>query len=362
MQGFKHSATEGREVWVDARHWDQARMDVEAVSGRRIEGRHNIIHGGPCAPRIMAVVKTSTLTCAVALHAQFNEKDCVKEAINPKFILSLSVSSIATITYLVYLLKALQGAVTYQSENNRMPGLVDLPNELATEIIHSVLCISNISVPLDTKRHRVEGPGFNTRVCYIQSREAYRPNALDLLLTCRKLHTLTTDYISRTPQTWKLDISIINDHWLFPTWRYIAPRAGLVDGVERLKINIIPCFTEDEREKTTTWLDNELPPMRKAECITYLRGYIERVLAFGPLNHLEGDRMSVVVRFYIKRLVRDWTVFVSDAYYGSGNDTLSTDEVPLRSIEGLAHLDFDPLYPVDSATCGRLSDIMSFIS
>lgn len=243
-----------------------------------------------------------------------------------------------------------------------MPGLADLPNELVTEIIRFVLCTPKLSIPPDTKRHRLDGPGFNTRVCYIQSREACRPNALSLLLTCHKLHALTMDYVSRTPQTWKLDISIINDHWLFPTWRYIAPRATLADGIERLEINIIPCFTEDEREKTTTWLDNELHLMHKADCMPYLRSYVERVLAFGPMNHPKGDRMSVLVRFYVKRLVRNWTFVVSGAYYGSGNDTLSTDEVPLRRVDGLAHLDFNPLYPIDSATCDRLSDIMSFIS
>jgi hypothetical protein len=238
-----------------------------------------------------------------------------------------------------------------------MPELVELPNELVTEIVHLVLCTSSISIPTNTKRHRVTGPEYNTRVCYIQSQEAHRANALDLLLTCRKLHALTMDYLLRTPQTWKLDISIVNDHWLFPTWRYIAPRASVRDGIERLEVNMIPCFTQNEREMTTTWLDSDLLGMRKPQCTNHLRGYLTHVLAFGykdlPGNYI-GDP---IFRHRDGTLVHDWTMVVSGAYYGSGNDTLSLDEVPVRHIDGLAHLDFDPLYPIDSATCNRFRDI-----
>jgi hypothetical protein len=239
-----------------------------------------------------------------------------------------------------------------------MPELVELPNELVTEIIHLVLCTSSISIPTDTKRHRVTGPEYNTRVCYIQSKEAYRANALDLLLTCRKLHALTMDYLSRTPQTWKLDISIINDHWLFPTWRYIAPRASVRDGIEKLEINIIPCFTQNERAMTTTWLAIDLFGVRKPQCINHLQGYITYALASGCKDMTGNDIGNPILCHRGGRLVRDWNMVVSGAYYGSGNDTLSLDDVPVRRVDGLAHLDFDPLYPIDSATCNRIRDIV----
>jgi hypothetical protein len=246
----------------------------------------------------------------------------------------------------------------HRLEKRIMPKLLELPNELVTEIVHLVLCTSSISIPTDTKRYRVTGREYSTRICYIPSKEAYRPNALDLLLTCRKLHTLTMDYLLRTPQTWKLDIIIINDHWLFPTWRYIAPRASVRDGIERLEINIIPCFTQDERAMTTTWLAIDLFGMRKPQCMNHLRGYLTYALASG-YKDLTGNHIGNPIHCHRgARLVRDWTMVVSGAYYGSGNDTLSLNEVPVRRIDGLAHLDLDPLYPIDSATCNRFRDIV----
>jgi hypothetical protein len=230
-----------------------------------------------------------------------------------------------------------------------MSKLLELPNELITEIIDLVLRSSSISIPPNTKRHRNFPSPCTMTGCFIQSKEAYRPNALDILLACHKLHNMTMDYLLRTSPTWRLDISIVNDHWFFPTWRYIAPRASVIGGVEQLEINIVPCFTEDEREKTTTWLKDE-PPNSFAGRRSFW-SFLTYVVA---LRNVDGGKTSSPRE--ASPNFRDWTINVPDPHYGSGNDVLSYNDVPVRSIDGLAHLDFDPLYPIDSATSSRLLD------
>jgi hypothetical protein len=49
--------------------------------------------------------------------------------------------------------------------------------------------------------------------------------------------------------------------------------------------------------------------------------------------------------------------------YGDGNQVLSEAEVPFRKIEGLAHLDFDRLYPVEpKKSTYYLEQLTAFIS
>jgi hypothetical protein len=54
---------------------------------------------------------------------------------------------------------------------------------------------------------------------------------------------------------------------------------------------------------------------------------------------------------------------VDTTRYRDGNQVLSDAEVPFRKIEGLAHLDFDPLYPVDPRKSSYyLGQLNTFIS
>jgi hypothetical protein len=55
-------------------------------------------------------------------------------------------------------------------------------------------------------------------------------------------------------------------------------------------------------------------------------------------------------------------IFVSTLAYGNGNEVLSLAAVPSRKIQGLAHLDFEQLYPVDRAKSERyLRGLSSYI-
>lgn len=49
--------------------------------------------------------------------------------------------------------------------------------------------------------------------------------------------------------------------------------------------------------------------------------------------------------------VKTLAIKVDTSRYQDGTETISTMDVPCRTIQGLGHLDFDPLTPIDAANC-----------
>lgn len=149
------------------------------------------------------------------------------------------------------------------------------------------------------------------------------PNSLCLLLTSWRLYSATKRYISKQPQNFELDVAVINDHWIWPTWRVIPARTinGAIDKVE---INLILCCTEDERHLQTSWI----------------QASIDIALLYVLRYFLTQRDLAI----HINTLI----VNIDTTKFDNGNKTISEEIVPLRKIDDLAHLNFDSLYPIDA--------------
>jgi hypothetical protein len=246
-----------------------------------------------------------------------------------------------------------------------MVGLLDLPSELLFNIIDFVL--SPTVLPKDGTRHRV-GVKTQPRDVYCVPSLDYlnKWGAISLLLVNRKMYAETREYLSKASRSFHVDIAVVSDHWFWPTQRVVPARK--LDGViERLDIKIIPCCTAEERHLQTNWDHNGVYPV---DFSTYRRLLVVELIA--PLiRFLHGENVKNH-RSEVFRGLETWvdpllgaklhdgrnlpirridtvTISIDTSRYGNGNDILSLTEVPFRKIVGLAHLDFEQLYPVDLA-------------
>ncbi|KAJ5826043.1 hypothetical protein N7474_003181 [Penicillium riverlandense] len=108
-----------------------------------------------------------------------------------------------------------------------MPSLLDLPQELRETIIQHVLCGHRRPPTTPSKSDRVdfqdiEYKAWRHALCgiYHERRSTHCPsNCLWLLLTCRQLAAQTKAVLNHMGSaTYVLDISVLDDINLFPTW------------------------------------------------------------------------------------------------------------------------------------------------
>ncbi|KAF1839781.1 hypothetical protein BDW02DRAFT_486174 [Decorospora gaudefroyi] len=251
-----------------------------------------------------------------------------------------------------------------------MVGLLDLSSELLFQIVDLVLS-SPIVLPRDGVRHRPAWKSCNRNLYCIPDLQLLQvPQALKLLLVNRRMKAETREYLFKATQitTFKFDLAIVNDHWFWPTWRIVPiPRPQGV--LNRFEMDVLPCCTEDERHLQNGWESSVYNPDGRFtegfstvtkclawELISPLVGFLlNRTLDkdliirvcdghYGPLPIPEDE--SENQKLPITR-INTLAIRIDTTRYGSGNELLSEAVVPLRKIDGLAHLDFERLFAVD---------------
>jgi hypothetical protein len=228
-----------------------------------------------------------------------------------------------------------------------MPGLLDLPSELLYQIIEYVDS-SPLTLPLDGKRHRPERLLSRAVICYPVSEPA-RSLHRGLLLTNRRMHSETLHYTLKQQRGFELDVAIVNDHWIWPMWRYI-PRQQADRAIARLNINIIYCATKEER-RIIYEEDTILITQSCLEFLMFVSDFLINGICgaqtISPAANLAPGRPKKLKDFRIKTLA----INVDTSRYQDGTETISTVDIPFRTIQGLGHLNFDLLYPIDATKC-----------
>jgi hypothetical protein len=231
----------------------------------------------------------------------------------------------------------LLGLRLFQPAN--MPGLLDLPSELLFEIIRLV---DSPSYPpnADCKRYRPARLQSRAVVCFPITEPSWPSRTQRLLLVCQRLRSEAGIYLSKVPQRFELDIALVNNHWIWPTWR-LTPGVKLGNSLDSLQINIIDCCTEDDRASFALESMTAVTPLEILKVITHFLRCGATSAEFESSRILRGRS-----GFRIKTLVFN----VDTAATRHGNRALSDNDVPFRKVQGLGHLTFDPLYPLDTAT------------
>lgn len=154
------------------------------------------------------------------------------------------------------------------------------------------------------------------------------------------------------PQSLKLDIAVVNNHWIWPTWRYM-PAGEIVYLLERMEINLIYCCTEDEHASD----DAALPSWTYEEEFIRL---ISHFLRCGPSS--SSFESTGIPQRRSNFRIRTLAIDIDTTNIQQGSKMFSNRVVPSRRIDGLGHLTFDPLYSVDATTCleyvDRLANLM----
>jgi hypothetical protein len=161
------------------------------------------------------------------------------------------------------------------------------------------------------------------------------------MFVCRKLHYETSIYLSKASQAFELDVAIVNNHWIWPTWKYV-PGTKIGYALGNLNINLVHCCNEDERAcfgtDSASWVTS----------LEFMKVISHFLRAGTSSASFEGTGMSKRrSNFRIKTI----TINVDTASIHKSNEELSEADVPFRQVQGLAHLTFDPLYSIDTATC-----------
>lgn len=226
-----------------------------------------------------------------------------------------------------------------------MKNLLDLPSEILSQIICEFFS-SPCHTPLDGWRYRslYEYTAVRNVVCR-PSATAWPPDALSLLLTCQKTYSETNHYLANTRSVAKLDLAIIDFHWIWPTWRNLPPRSRAID---ELHVMVVPCCTRDERHlQTADSFNDSLSPTTsdKNNLKQLLSGFVCDWIGriFPRLPREASSVLDSLVLPHFSSL----TITFDAMRYPLGPAEISTGEVPLRKIDGLAHLDFKHLYPID---------------
>ncbi|RAR09610.1 hypothetical protein DDE82_001728 [Stemphylium lycopersici] len=248
-----------------------------------------------------------------------------------------------------------------------MVGLLDLPSELLFEIISLVLS-SPLEFRQNEKRHRPNWKFSKRNVWFIPSLELLKTQTiLNLLLLNRRLYTETREYLAKESQIFDfdVDIAIIDDHWLWPTSRFVLPRKprGMI---HRLNVNVLPCCTEEERHLQTGWdtggtremLGHSSQPFTRDHVIWELVAPLIEFLLdrrvyhtlpsrlLDPLSNEDYDTKCDRVEVPITR-IDTIAISIDASKYKTGNELLSKEDIPFRTMSGLTHLDFERLYPFD---------------
>ncbi|KAL6709442.1 hypothetical protein ACN47E_001377 [Coniothyrium glycines] len=226
-----------------------------------------------------------------------------------------------------------------------MTGLLDLPSELLFEIIRHVLTTPCILKDGWRYRSPYEYTVVRNVVCY-PSATTWPPDALGLLLTSKKMLAETQHYISSTPSIARLDLTMVDLHWIWPTWRNMPSRSQSLDQVW---VKFIPCFTAGERHLQTPGV----MPYNSGHSIDLIQDQLREFLCGFVLDWI-GQILPKTTREVPSALdncvlpeIGKLFITMDTRRYAHGKETLDLDEIPLRKVDGLAHLDFKHLYPTN---------------
>lgn len=217
-----------------------------------------------------------------------------------------------------------------------MPGLLDLPSELLYDIIDLVASSPNTTLP-DGTRYRPDWKYGRAIVCFPTTHHLSLNPTRHLLFVCRRLYAETSICNTKMPKTWKMDVAIINNHWIWPCFRYI-PGGNIGYVLEKLEINLIYCCTEDERGSYSMTTPARAYEDDFVKMISQLLHSRRSSSPFGSMR-LPWSRSD----FRVKSLA----INLASTSIRPPNEMLSDVEIPCRHIEGLKHLTFDPLYSAD---------------
>lgn len=143
------------------------------------------------------------------------------------------------------------------------------------------------------------------------------------------------------PQSLELDVAVVNNHWIWPFWRYVPGREmGYL--LESMEINLIYCCTEDEHASYDVALAKWTYEEEFIKLISYF-------LRCGPSSSWFDS--TTIPRGRSDFRVKTLAIDIDTASITNGRKMFSNNEVPSRRIDGLGHLTFDPLYSVDVTTC-----------
>jgi len=231
-----------------------------------------------------------------------------------------------------------------------MPTLLGLPRELRDEIILLVL-LTPPSLPNNAERKASNYPYasvYANRIHYLVSEINYRPTALGLLLTCHQLCAETQNAISRSRLVFNVDLAIVNECWLWPTWRFISTKTHPC--LDRMNINLQLCCTPEDRAFQTGFSErHERSSFRVDPIIQTLCGFLQRFLSLGAASNITTRMETGLMKNNreFKRDLRIRRLHVNVCTTPPKDERLSHEQVPGRVIDGLKHLTNDPLYAAD---------------
>jgi hypothetical protein len=233
-----------------------------------------------------------------------------------------------------------------------MSGLLDLPSELLFDII-ALVDSSPYATNSDQKRYRPARLQSRAVVCFPTTDPSWPSHTSNLLLVCRKLHHETSIYLSKASRAFKMDVAIVNNHWIWPTWRHI-PAAKRSHQLERLEINLIHCCSEDERASFGADSANWVTSLEFLKVISHFLRCGTSSASFESIGMPKRQQ-----NFRVKTIA----INVDTTGIQASNSQLSENDLPYRRVQGLAHLTFHPLYSIDSATClDNIDRLSTFIN
>jgi hypothetical protein len=221
-----------------------------------------------------------------------------------------------------------------------MPSLLDLPSELLFDII-SLVDFAPYAPRSIQKRYRPAQLHSQAVVCFPTTDPSWPSHTSNILLVCKRLYHETSVYHSKAPRAFKMDVAVVKNHWIWPTWRLI-PAMKMGAQLEHLDINLIHCRSEEDRASYTV---DFLTYKHSLQFMSLIGNFLRHGTASASYEGTSMPKHQTNVH------VKTITINVDTASIRAGNDKLSEAEVPYRHVQGLAHLTFDPLYSIDSATC-----------
>ncbi|KAF2026718.1 hypothetical protein EK21DRAFT_115554 [Setomelanomma holmii] len=232
-------------------------------------------------------------------------------------------------------------------------GLLDLPSELLFDIIHYVAA-SPYPPKFGDKRYRPACLHSRAVVCFPAEDPIWPNSTRSLQLVCQRLHAETHEYLTKASQTFEFDVAIVNNHWIWPYWRFI-PGGKIGFSIERLEINLIYCVNEDERESSSRPTPAGATEIEFLKVVSHFLRYGLRTTSFEKISSPKARSNFRIKHLAIKL---DTSKIASNP-----NKEISEVDIPLRRIDGLAHLSFEPLFPIDTTTSlDRLDALAHFLT
>tara|TARA_R110002003_G_scaffold68_7_gene6111 strand:+ start:7601 stop:8275 length:675 start_codon:yes stop_codon:yes gene_type:complete len=166
------------------------------------------------------------------------------------------------------------------------------------------------------------------------------------------LYSETSEYLKKASRAFKLDVAIVNNHWIWPYWRYI-PAGNIGYSISSVEINLIYCCTEDERASSNASSPAGATEMEFLKVISHFLHHGPATTSFENISCPKAHSS-----FRVKHL----TINMDTVGIRNRNQAFRGEAIPLRQVDGLAHLSFDPLYPVDVETCNDHFGSLAYIT